>query len=80
MAEEKIKPEHKIRVGNVTATIWKNEHKKDKEEFTTYSITIERNYMKGDEWKTTNSYKTNDLLKVITACQEAYKKIMLKDN
>lgn len=72
---EKTQPYHKIRVGNVTATIWKNEDKEKREYF---SITLEKHYKEGENWKSSNSYMTNDLFKVKLAIDQALTKIYEK--
>jgi len=75
---EKQTPEHKIRVGNVTATVWKNIHKKDNKEFETFSITVLKNYKDGEEWKTSNSFQLNDLPKLEVVSRKAFEYIMVK--
>ena len=76
--KEKILPEKKIRVGNVTATIWSNKRKVGKDEFESKSIVIERNYKnQQDEWNATNSFGINDLAKVELVVREAYAYLML---
>lgn len=74
------KPAFKIRVGNVTATVWKNVNKnKEGEPFTAYNTDIIRSYLDKDEnWQTTSSFGLADLPKVIAAAQEAYKFIAVK--
>lgn len=77
---EKKQPEKKFRAGAVTATVWKNVGKtKDGREFDDFSTTLERSYKDGEEWKTTNSYKQNDLPKVALVSNLAYKFIAMKE-
>ena len=61
-------PIDKIKIGGVTVDTWKNsgEHA----DFFTYSL--QRNYKQGNEWKNTNSLRTQDLPKAILALQKAY--------
>jgi len=78
MSEEKNKPEHKVKVGCVSATVWKNTIKKNGNEIEVRSITIEKNYKDGENWKTTSSFNTNDLQKVIMCATEAFSLINKK--
>ena len=54
------KPVHKIRIGNITASIWANEGQNG----TFYNVTVSRSYKDGDQWKDTNSFNRDDLLVV----------------
>ena len=42
-----------------------------------YSVTINKAYKEGDEWKYTNSFNIEDLPKVALVANEAYKYIRL---
>lgn len=71
VAEEKSHkggPINKIKIGGVTVDTWKNagEHA----DFFTHSL--QRSYKQGNEWKNTNSLRTQDLPKAILALQKAY--------
>ena len=57
-AETKNPPVGKVRVGLITASIWEN--KTDKGVF--HNVTFERRYKDGDQWKSSHSYNTSDLL------------------
>lgn len=73
-------PEHKIRVGAITATIWKNEVTNQQGSFETYSVVLERNYTDNtNTWKTTNQYKQQDIPKAVLALQKAYEWLSLKE-
>jgi hypothetical protein len=53
------KPAHKIRIGALQATIWRNQSEKG----TWYSVIPARGYKQGDEtWKETDSLNFDDLL------------------
>lgn len=58
------KPVKKLRVGNVTAAIWKNDD-------TFYSVTLQKSYKQDDEWKNTDSLNHGDLLNAAKALQRA---------
>ena len=75
------KPEKKIRAGGVTATVWQNQGQNKSGEPVTYrTISIERNYKdKNDEWKSTNSFRINDLPKVALVTNKAYEYIIMAD-
>lgn len=52
------KPVKNIRIGRISAAIWANTN----EHGTFYSVTFERAYRQGQEWKSTNSFGRDDLL------------------
>ena len=71
-AETKKAPVAKIRVGLITASIWEN--KTDKGTF--HNVTFERRYKDGDQWKSSHSYNTGDLLELAKAADLAHTKIL----
>ena len=80
MAETKNKPETKVRVGAVTATVWKNIFQKDGKTYENFSVNLQRSYKDKDEkWQNTDSLKTNDLPKAILALQKAYEFLVLAE-
>ena len=62
-------PVKKIRIGSITATIWKNEA----EGRSFYNTTIIRSYKdkETDEWMETSSYSHDDLLNVAKVAERA---------
>jgi hypothetical protein len=76
------RPEKKIRAGAITATIWQNQGQSKNGEPVTYrTISLERNYKdKNDEWKSTNSFRLNDLPKVALVSQKAYEYLVISDS
>ena len=76
------KPEKKFKAGTISATIWKNEGKseRDGQNYSFYSITLDRSYTdKEGKWQKTNSLRANDLPKAILVLQKAYEFINLKE-
>ena len=71
-AETKNPPVAKVRVGLITASIWEN--KTDKGNF--YNVTFERRYKDGDQWKSSHSYNTGDLLELAKAADLAHTQIL----
>ena len=71
------KPIEKIRAGQITATIWKND-RKEGQDYDTFSITVEKSYKVNEEWKNTSSMQLNDLPKVELVCQKAYDFLLTK--
>ena len=57
------KPVKKFRVGNVTVAVWKNE------EF--HSVTLQKSYKDGEEWKNTDSLSGGDILNAMKALERA---------
>lgn len=77
---EKNTPEKKFRAGAISATVWKNDRINTKgETFTTYSISLERNYTdKEGKWNSTNSLRINDLPKAELVSKQAYEFLVTK--
>ena len=71
------KPEKKFSCGSISASIWANTKVVTGEKVKIYSVTINKAYKEGDEWKYTNSFNIEDLPKVALVANEAYKYIRL---
>ena len=54
------KPAKRFRIGNVSATVWRNEST-DK---SFYTVNFQRSFKDGDEWKNTDGLNHGDLLNV----------------
>ena len=67
-------PEKKIRVGAISATIWRNESKsKDGEAYTYRTVSFGRSYKdKSGVWQSTNSLRINDLPKASLVLSKAW--------
>ncbi|MFC1636797.1 hypothetical protein ACFL5Z_18375 [Planctomycetota bacterium] len=72
------KPEKKFSCGSISASIWANNKAVNGETVKFYSVTINKAYKEGEEWKYTNSFNIEDLPKVALVATEAYKYIRLK--
>lgn len=74
-------PEKKFSTGAIQVSVWKNEGtSKDgqKKEFRT--ISLQRRYAdKEGNWKSTNSFRINDLPKAALALTKAYEYIVLRE-
>jgi hypothetical protein len=57
------KPVKKFRVGNVTVAVWKND------DF--HSVTLQKSYKDGEEWKNTDSLSSGDILNAMKALERA---------
>ena len=71
------KPEKKFSCGSISASIWANTKVVNGEAVKFYSVTINKAFKEGDEWKYTNSFNIEDLPKVALVATEAYKYIRL---
>ena len=71
------KPEKKFNCGSISASIWANTRAVNGEAVKLYSVTINKAFKEGDEWKYTNSFNIEDLPKVALVANEAYKYIRL---
>ena len=72
------KPEKKFNCGSISASIWANTKTVNGETVDFHSVTINKAYKEGDEWKYTDSFNIEDLPKVALVANEAYKYIRLK--
>jgi hypothetical protein len=62
-------PAHKIRISNLTVTIWRNQSEKG----AWYSVTPNRSYKNGDDaWKDTDSLGYDDLLTMAELLRQAF--------
>ena len=68
------KPVQNIRCGGIQIAVWENETDKG----TMRSITIDKSYKAGSEWKTTKNYKIQDLQKIIIGLTEVLRNEFLK--
>lgn len=78
---EKNKPEKKFVAGAIAATIWANAGKgRNGEEVHFRTVAIDRRYRdKNNEWKSTNSFRVNDLPRVSVVLNKAYEYLVLKE-
>lgn len=65
--EKARQPIHRVRGGAIELSIWENQG--DKGPF--YSVTHRRSYKQGDEWKESDSYGEDDLLRLAKLIDEA---------
>lgn len=70
-------PIAKFSVGNISVAVWENESKEGNP-FNT--VSLQRSYKVGEEWKSSNSLNVGDLPKAILALQKAYEHLSLKEN
>ena len=66
------KPAHKLRIGVLQVTIWKNQSDKG----TWYSVIPSRSYKQDDAWKETDSFGFDDLLAMAKLLDQAHTWIM----
>ncbi len=59
----------------IQLAIWENKQSKEGEEFKSYSVSIQRRYRDGEQWKTATGFRPSGVLVVSHACQQAYDEI-----
>ena len=70
-------PVAKFTTGGIQVAVWENEGK----EGAMYStVTLDKRYKSGEEWKSTKSLRLNDLPRAILVLQKAYELLALKGN
>ena len=62
------KPVAHERIGNVEAAIWRNET----EGRARFNVTFKRHYKDGDAWKSTDSFRRDDLLVLAKVADNAH--------
>lgn len=62
------RPVHEARIGLIKAAIWANRTR----DGVIHNVTFERSYKEGEEWRTTNSFGRDDLLKLAKVADEAH--------
>jgi len=71
-------PETAFRLGNVSATIWSNTSQTDSNrEFRT--VQVEQRYKDGDEWKSSNRFTLDQLLRLRVCVDKAIDHISEKE-
>ena len=69
-------PIAKFSAGGINAAIWQNERK----EGISYStVTLDKRYKSGEEWKSTKSMGVGDLPKAMLVLRKAYEFLALKE-
>ncbi len=68
------KPIQNIRCGGIQIAVWENDTKKGPMR----SVTIDKSYKEGTEWKTTKNFKDSDLPKIIIGLEEVLRTLYLK--
>jgi hypothetical protein len=70
------KPIRTIRHNGISASVWRNETEKGP----FYSVTFQRSYKDGEEWKTTQSFGRNNLLLLSLIASRAFEFILTLPN
>lgn len=77
---EKSKPEKKFVQGNCSAAVFANNVTKDGETISVRSVSLQKSYRDKDgQWQHAASFGSNDLPKIILACQKAYDYLTTKE-
>lgn len=74
------KPEKQLRCGPISASIWAQAKTVNGEMVKFYSISIDKTYRDGGEWKHTKSFAAEDLPKVALVASEAYRYLRLRSS
>jgi hypothetical protein len=74
-----MKPEKVFRIGLVSASIFANEVGNDDKQRTIRSVSLQRRYLDGDEWKSSTSFGLAELPTVATVVRLATDDIASKE-
>lgn len=77
--ESKNLPAKRFRAGAISATVWENTTEKDGETRSYYTISLDRSYKDGEEWKHTSSLRVGDLPKAELVLRKAYEWLTLEN-
>jgi hypothetical protein len=66
------KPSATVRIGSIKAAIWANDNSGGRR----HSVTFERLYKDGEQWKSTRSFGRDDLLVLAKVADLAYSRIL----
>ena len=75
-------PLRKFKAGGITATIWENQSRQTNNNgpATFHTVSLERSYKDNSgNWKTSNSFRLQELPKADLVLQKAYEFLALKD-
>jgi hypothetical protein len=72
------KPVAKFSSGQIHLAVWENVAKETGEIYNT--ITIEKRYKSGEEWKSLKSFRPNELSKLISVLQQANEHFASQEN
>jgi hypothetical protein len=64
-------PEKTFRLGNVAATVWCNEAQGEKGTRTFRTVQLEQRYKEGDQWKSSNRFTFDQLLRLRVCVESA---------
>jgi hypothetical protein len=64
----KNRPVHEVRLGFVKASVWENTNN----DVTRHSVTVQKFYKDGDQWKSTESFSRDDLLPLAKVVDRAH--------
>jgi len=74
-------PEHKIKIGCITATIWANRREFNGKQAVFKTIALERSYKdKEGNWQNTSSFRVNDLPKLQLVTTKAYEYLLANND
>ncbi len=67
------RPVKKFKAGAISCSVWRNEVAKGDRAFDVFSVQIDRRYRdQNDQWKSTTSFKLNDLPRVSMLAGKAF--------
>ena len=73
-------PEKEIRAGAVSISVWHNKGRSGQGgSFDYKTVSVSKRYQQNNQWKTTSSFRLEDIPKLITLLQEIYKHLLLND-
>ena len=72
------KPEATFKAGAIQASVFMNVRKVKGKELKIPSVSFQKRYKEGEEWKSTSSLNTNELPKAILALGRAYQYLLTR--
>ena len=81
MSQQNTKPIKDFRAGNVQASVWRNEVKRDGHTAVRHSVRIQKRFRKTDgSYENSDHYFPNDLARLALVAQKCYEFIVLTES
>ncbi len=74
-----MKPEHVVRFGAISASVFLNEIDTDGGKRTLRNVKLQRRYKSGSEWKTSSSFTLTDLPTAVAVLERAMDYVAAKE-
>ena len=71
-----VHPVKRFAAGGVSVSVWENEGKQGSPY---YTVSLQKRYLQGTEWKNSHSLRVNDVPKAVLTLQKAFEFLSLRE-